>query len=97
MKVIQGRLQAVVEDVLPDSQCGFRSGRGCIDMIFCAWQLMEKVREHDTKVYMLFVDLRKAYDSVPRQALWLVLLKYGVPPIIVNLIQSLHDGMKAES
>ena len=35
-KVIQMRLQSVVEDVLPDSQCGFRSGRGCIDMVFCA-------------------------------------------------------------
>ena len=42
------------------------------------------------------VVLRKAYDSVPRQAIWLVLLKYGVPPVIVNLIQSLYDGMKAE-
>ena len=25
-KVIQGRLQVVVEDTLPDSQCGFRCG-----------------------------------------------------------------------
>ena len=59
VKVIQGRLQAVVEDVIPlDSQCGFRSGRGSVDMI-CARQLMEKAREYDTKVYMLFVDLRR--------------------------------------
>ena len=92
MKVIQGRMQVVVEDVIPDSQCGFRSGRGCVDMISCARQLMEKAREHNTKVYILFVDLRKGYNSVPRQALWLVHLKYGVPPVIVNLIQSLHDG-----
>ena len=68
-KVTQGRLQVVVEDTLPDSQCGFRCGRGCIDMIFCARQIMEKAREHNTKVFMLFVDLRKAYDSVPHQAL----------------------------
>ena len=94
-KVIQTRLQKVVEDVLPDSQCGFRAGRGCSDMIFCARQLMEKAREHNTKLY-LFVDLRKAYDSVPRQTLWAVLRKYGIPPPLVNIIQSLHDGMKAE-
>ena len=65
-------------------------------MIFCARQIMEKAREHNTKVFMLFVDLRKAYDSVPRQALWLVLEKYGIPPLLVRLIQSLHDGMKVE-
>ena len=47
-KVIQMRLQKVAEEVLPDSQCGFRVGRGCADMIFCARQLMEKAREHNT-------------------------------------------------
>ena len=26
-------------------------------MIFCARQLMEKAREHNTNVFMLFVDL----------------------------------------
>ena len=60
-KVIQRRLQQVVEEVVPDSQCGFRKERGCIDMIFCARQLIEKAREHNTRLYMLFVDLRKAY------------------------------------
>lgn len=66
-------------------------------MSFCARQLMEKAREHKTELYMMFVDLRKAHDSVPRQALWLVLQKYGVPPQLIWLIQSLHEGMKAEA
>ena len=95
-KVIQGRLQVVVEDTLPDSQCGFRHGQGCIDMIFCARQIMEKAREHNTYVFVLFVDLRKAYDSMLCQALWLVLEKYGIPPLLLRLIQSLHDRMKAK-
>ena len=30
------------------------------------------------------------------KALWLVLEKYGIPPLIVRLIQSLHNGMKVE-
>ena len=89
------RLRRVAEEVLPDSQCGFRAGRGCADMIFCARQLMEKAREHNTTLYLLFVDLRKAYDTVPREALWHVLEKYGIPPPLVNIIRSLHDGMKA--
>ena len=33
-KVIPMRLQKVAEEVLADSQCGFRAGRGCRDMIF---------------------------------------------------------------
>ena len=43
----------------------------------------------------LFVDLRKAYDSVPWQALWCVLEKYGVPPTMVSVIKSFHEGMTA--
>ena len=50
-------------------------------MIFYARQIVEKAREHKNSVFMLFVDLRKAHDSVPHQALWLVLEKYGIPPL----------------
>ena len=41
-RIIQDRLKLVAEDVLPDTQCGFRAGRGCTDMIFVARQLVEK-------------------------------------------------------
>ena len=68
-RVLNDRLQLVVEGAISDSQCGFRAGRGCIDMIFCVCQLVEKAIEHNTKIFLLFADLRKAYDSVPRAAL----------------------------
>ena len=29
-RIVQDRLKLVAEDVLPDFQCGFRAGRGCI-------------------------------------------------------------------
>ena len=35
-KIIQRRLQVLVEDVVADSQCGFRLGHGCAHMVFCA-------------------------------------------------------------
>ena len=66
-KVIHRRLQWVTKEVLLDSQCGFRSGRDCVDVVFCAQQLVEKASEHSTKIYKscFFVDFRKAYNSVP--------------------------------
>ena len=54
-----------MKDVVADSQCGFRSGHGYADMILCARQTVEKAIEHNTKVFLLFVDLCKTYDSVP--------------------------------
>ena len=70
LPVLNDRLQLVVEETVSDFQCGFRAGRGRVDMIFCIRQLLEKAIEHNTKLLLLFVDLRKAYDSVPRVALW---------------------------
>jgi len=64
-------------------------------MIFTARQLFEKSREHDDSLLALFVDLRKAYDSVSREGLWQVLRKYGVPPMMLSMIRSCHDGMTA--
>ena len=54
-------------------------------MIFCVRQLVEKAIEHNTKVFLLFVDLRKAYDSVPRAALWCTLQRRGVPDVMIEL------------
>ena len=65
-------------------------------MIFYTQQLVEKAREHNNKVYLFFVDLRKAYDSVPCKAPWLILQKYSILPVMVKCVQSLQDGMKDE-
>ena len=94
-RVIQNRLQKLAECVLPESQCGFRRGRGCTDMIFVVRQLAEKAIEHNSNQYLVFVDLRKAYDSVPRSALWIALQKLGVPDDLITLIKSFHQDMKA--
>ena len=41
------------------------------------------------------MDLRKAYDSVPRQALWCALCRYGIPENLMELVHSFHEGMSA--
>ena len=42
------------------------------------------------------MDLKKAYDSVPRSALWCVIEKLGVPPTMISIIKSFHEGMSAK-
>ena len=81
--------------VIPESQSGFRSGRGTNDMIFLARQVREKCIEQRVPLYQVFVDLTKAFDTVNRDALWTILGKVGCPPVFVNLLKRLHNGMKA--
>ena len=41
------------------------------------------------------MDLRMAYDSVPRKALWCVLEGYGVSPTMLSVIKFFHENMTA--
>ena len=75
--------------------CGFRKGRGCIDQVYILRILAEKAREFNTPLYLAFVDLKKAYDSVSREALWMILQeKYNLPNKLVNIIRALHHGTR---
>ena len=67
--IIQSYVQRVAETALPDSQCGFRRGRGCSDMTFVVRQLAKKAIEHRRQQFLIFIDHKKAFNSVPRDAL----------------------------
>ena len=94
-KVLLNRLTRwICPSVLPKSQCGFRSGRGTMDMIFSVRQLQEKCIEHQVALYQVFVDLTKAFDTVNRSALWIILGKLGCPSEFVDMFKQLHRDMK---
>ena len=92
-RVFVKRLQVLGERILPESQCGFRSGRSTMDMIFTLRQLREKCREQNRPLYISYVDLTKAFDTVSRDALWQVLRSTGCPPKLLAVIQSFHADM----
>lgn len=48
-----------------------------------------------SRTVSLFIDLKKAYDSVPRQALLYLLQKYGMAPTMLSAIKSLHANVTA--
>ena len=57
---------------------------------------MEKAREYHRPLHICFVDLRKAYDSVDRHTLLLVLQHcYHLSPKLLTIIKALHDYTSA--
>ena len=93
-KVVINRLtRNITEHITPESQCGFRPSRGTADMLFTARQVQEKCREQNKDLFMVFIDLTKAFDSVGRDGLWKLLKKAGCPPKLIGIIRSFHEGM----
>ena len=46
-------------------------------------------------LFILFIDLKKAYDLVPRTSLWQVLKRFRVPPVLLSAVCSFHESMRA--
>ena len=53
--------------------------------------MQEKYREKGKDLYVVFVDLVKAYDRVPRDLIWWSLGKKGIPEQCVAIIQDIQD------
>ena len=50
-------------------------------------QILEKKWEYNEAVHHLFIDFKKAYDSVRREVLYNILTEFGVPQKLVRLIK----------
>jgi hypothetical protein len=81
------RLTPYAEEIIGDHQCGFRRNRSTTDLIFCIHQILEKKWEDNEAVHQLFVDFKKAYDSVRREVLYNILIEFGIPLKLVRLIK----------
>ena len=67
--IIANRLDRVLKEEGLEAQNGFTGGRGCSDGSFSLRQALKRRREHGLESWVLFVDLVKAFDSVPRDVL----------------------------
>ncbi len=64
-------------------------------MICILHQLQEKAREQNKDLSIVFIDLAKAFYTIDRQVLWVILEKFGVPPRFLDILQQFHIGMLA--
>ncbi|XP_051634185.1 uncharacterized protein LOC127466875 [Manacus candei] len=96
-RILLNRLiPAITEGILPESQCGFRANRSTTDMVFVLRRLQEKSREQNKGLYVTFVDLTKAFDTVSRKGLWQILERLGCPPKFLKMIISLHEDQHGQ-
>ena len=71
-------------------QSGFTPHRSTIDRICALNFILQCRREYQRPLWIAYVDLKSAFDSVDRNALWLLLRSLGIPLKIVSLIRELY-------
>ena len=78
-------------EIIGEYQCGFRRNRSTVDHVFSIRQVLEKKWEYNKDVCQIFIDFEKAYDSIKRESLYDILIKFGVPKKLVRLIKTSID------
>ena len=90
-KIIKERIEKEFHDV--DEQSGFRAGRSCVDSIYTLKQAIQKRLAYSMETHLVFIDLTKAYDSIPLMKLWKAMRRQGISSIYVRAVQKLYNNM----
>ncbi|KAH7978414.1 hypothetical protein HPB49_005476 [Dermacentor silvarum] len=95
--ILNRRLQKLCEsnNIFPESQNGFRPNRRTSDHIFTLTQALEMKNKEKSTLYLAFLDMEKAYDSVPHSRLWQKLQGIGLESKGIDLLKDLYTGCTA--
>ena len=95
---VYGRILLEVHSLMEgliEEQCGFGSGRGCVDQVLVMKQMGEKFVDKNKSLYVAYMDLEKAYDRVHSEAMWRILGMYGMNGQLSKAVQSLYEKSEA--
>ena len=93
-KMLLFRLRPAVDQILRNNQAGFRPGRSAVEQINALRRVIEGAKRKQLALVIVFVDFKKAFDSIIRIAMYNILLQYGIPLVIVEAIKRLYDNSK---
>ena len=92
--ILTNRLYSWAEEFgkIGKMQAGFRKEYSTVDHIFTLTQIVSNCLygDHRQKVYCIFVDYAKAFNSVKREKLWEILIKIGVSGKFVRALQAIY-------
>ena len=79
----------------PPNQLGFTKQAQTYDHILTMQTIMSKYKKQRKNLYAIFIDFRKAFDSVCRQALFYKLAQSGVTGKFYNVLRDMHSNSYA--
>ena len=89
-RLILNRIRPAIDKVLRPNQNGFRENRSTSSHLLALRRLIEELRNHNQEAVFVFIDFKKAFDSIIRDKMFLILEAYGIPTETVNAIRTMY-------
>ena len=93
-RILDVRIRKKIEQELGEEHQGFRKGRGTTDRMFALRQMVEKRLEIQGRMAVGFVDVEKAYDTVPRETVMATVRWMGVPEAEARMVEATYERTK---
>ena len=94
--LLLGRLEHVLDAQQPEEQHGFRAGRRLEEHLLSANLLLDKAEASGFPVWIISLDLSKAFDRAHWPALWAALFEQGVSEHLIWILQRVYYGQHGE-
>ena len=94
--MIMNRIRPYLDCHMKTNQNGFRSGRTTTSQILALRILIEGVKENNLETILIFIDFKKAFDTVNRGKMLLILKAYGIPEELVTAISIMYEDTSAK-
>jgi len=81
---------------LSNAQAGFRTAEECISQIISLHDCIKELHAAQLTAHVTFIDIKQAFDSVPHYLLFKSAKDFGIPPVMLDIIQNIYTGSKAK-
>ena len=95
-RMILNRIRPHIDYHLRKNQNGFRSGRTTTSQILAHRQIIEGVKYKNLESIMLFIEFKKAFDTIHREKMLTILKAYGIPEEMVMAISIMYEDTTAQ-
>ena len=94
--LVLGRIEETLEQHQPEEQHGSRSGRMIEEHLLTANVVIDKTLLANVPLWIVSLDLSKAFDRVNWDSLWKGLLRHGVSKHLVWALRLIYWGQKGQ-
>lgn len=91
-EILYNRLEKYLDtnSIICKEQIGFKKGSRTSDHILTLKTIIDKAFKSSKKVYACFIDFKKAFDTINREALFYKLFQYNIKGPFFDIIQNMY-------